>query len=263
MKEIWLPTSQWPRKLADGKETRSSRWRRVGVWRGGQNNKGRSTTPREVIGFREYKDQYCSGNVQGWRENIELLAEIAKNQPHAAYIAFTKGYKLKFAYFMLRIDSWRLCGTSWWSDQRYFRSSSFWSDGTAPWGVARTIHPAASTRGSGYTRHESWSPTAIRCLKVNNSTACSSYMYAEHLHASGEQTVEDLKRQQQSLKTTAATMRREAIDASLSPDLLRATCRPETKVEARSSTPYPLRSRIWHWISNNSGTRYASVTVFL
>ena len=185
MKEIWLPTSQWPRKLADGKETRSSRWDRVGVWRGGQNNKGRSTTPREVIGFQEYKDQYCSGKVQGWRENIELLAEIAKNQPHNAYIAFTKGCKLKFAYFMRRIDSWRLCGTSWWSDQRYFRSSSFWSDGTAPWGVARTIHPTASTRGSGYTRHESWIPTAIRCLKVNNSTACSSYMYEEHLHASG------------------------------------------------------------------------------
>ena len=184
MKEIWLPTSQWPWKLADGKETRSSRWDRV-VWRGGQNYKGRSTTPREVIEFQEYKDQYCSGKVQGWRENIELLAEIAKNQPHNAYIAFTKGCKLKFAYFMRRIDSWRLCGTSWWSDQRYFRSSSFWSDGTAPWGVARTIHPTASTRGSGYTRHESWSPTAIRCLKVNNSTAWSSYMYAEHLHASG------------------------------------------------------------------------------
>ena len=34
-----------------------------------------------------------------------------------------------------------------------------------------------------------------------------------------EQTLEDLKRQQQSLKTTAVNMRREAIDASLSPDL--------------------------------------------
>lgn len=39
----------------------------------------------------------------------------------------------------------------------------------------------------------------------------------------GEQAMEDLKLQQQSLKTTAATMRREVIDASLSPDLLKAT----------------------------------------
>ena len=46
-----------------------------------------------VIGFQEHKDQYCSGKVQGWRENIELPVEIAKSQPHAANIAFTKGYK--------------------------------------------------------------------------------------------------------------------------------------------------------------------------
>ena len=39
----------------------------------------------------------------------------------------------------------------------------------------------------------------------------------------GEQTMEDLKRQQQPLKTTAATLRRKAIDTSLSPDLLKAT----------------------------------------
>ena len=45
----------------------------------------------------------------------------------------------------------------------------------------------------------------------------------------GEQTVEDLKRQQHSLKTTAATMRREAIDASLSPDLLRVTMQARDK----------------------------------
>ena len=39
----------------------------------------------------------------------------------------------------------------------------------------------------------------------------------------GEQSVEDLKRQQQSLKTKAANLRREAIDTSLSPNLLRST----------------------------------------
>ena len=58
-----------------------------------------------VIGSQEYKDRYCSGKVRGWKENIELLAEIAKSQPHAAYIAFTRGYKSKFVYFMRTIDS--------------------------------------------------------------------------------------------------------------------------------------------------------------
>ena len=51
-----------------------------------------------VTGSQEYKDQ-------GWRENIELLAEIVKSQPHAAYVAFTKGYKSRFPYFMRTIDS--------------------------------------------------------------------------------------------------------------------------------------------------------------
>ena len=39
-----------------------------------------------VIGSQEYKDQYCHEKVQGWKREIELLAEIAKSQPHAAYM---------------------------------------------------------------------------------------------------------------------------------------------------------------------------------
>ena len=50
-----------------------------------------------VIGSEEHKDQNSSGNVQGWRDNIELSVEIVKSQPHAANIAFTKGHKSKFA----------------------------------------------------------------------------------------------------------------------------------------------------------------------
>ena len=61
-----------------------------------------------AIGSQEYKDQYCSGKVQGWKENIELPAEIAKSQPHAAYIAFTKGYKSKCACLMRTIDSFEV-----------------------------------------------------------------------------------------------------------------------------------------------------------
>ena len=39
-----------------------------------------------VIGFQEYKDQYCDKKVQRWKREIELLAEIAKSQPHAATV---------------------------------------------------------------------------------------------------------------------------------------------------------------------------------
>ena len=34
-----------------------------------------------------------------------MLAEIVKDSTRAAYVAFTKGYKSKFAYFMRTIDS--------------------------------------------------------------------------------------------------------------------------------------------------------------
>ena len=56
-----------------------------------------------VIASQEYKDQYCEKKVCAWKEEIERLSEIAKSQPHAAYIAFTKGYKSKFTYFMCTI----------------------------------------------------------------------------------------------------------------------------------------------------------------
>ena len=45
----------------------------------------------------------------------------------------------------------------------------------------------------------------------------------------GEQTLKDLKRQQQPLKTTTANMRREAIDAFLSPDVIRSTMQARDK----------------------------------
>ena len=49
-----------------------------------------------VIGSQEYKDMYCKEKVRAWKGELETLSEIAKNQPHAAYIAFTKGFKSKF-----------------------------------------------------------------------------------------------------------------------------------------------------------------------
>ena len=88
-------------------DTRSSRQGQVGVWRGGQNNNGRSTTPGSshwIPGIQRPIMQWKSG---GWRENIELLAEIVKSQPHAAYVAFTKGYKWKNPYFMRTTESFK------------------------------------------------------------------------------------------------------------------------------------------------------------
>ena len=48
---------------------------------------------RAVIASQEYKGQYCEEKIRMWKEEIERRSEIAKSQPHTAYIAFTEGYK--------------------------------------------------------------------------------------------------------------------------------------------------------------------------
>jgi len=59
----------------------------------------------------------------------------------------------------------------------------------------------------------------------------------------GEQSVEDLKRQQQSLKTMAANLRREAIDAPLSPNLLRSTMLARDKGASSWLNAVPLEEQ--------------------
>ena len=58
-----------------------------------------------VIGSKEFKDQYCQEKVDKWLREMESLVEISKSQPHAAYVAFTKGFKSKFTYYLRTIES--------------------------------------------------------------------------------------------------------------------------------------------------------------
>ena len=58
-----------------------------------------------VIGSKEYKDAYCNEKIDDWKHELEILCKIAKTQPQAAYIAYTKEYKSKFAHFFRTIDN--------------------------------------------------------------------------------------------------------------------------------------------------------------
>ena len=58
-----------------------------------------------VIGSNDFKDQYCQEKVDKWCAEIECLTEISKSQPHAAYVAFSKGFKSKFTYCLRTIES--------------------------------------------------------------------------------------------------------------------------------------------------------------
>ena len=58
-----------------------------------------------VIGSKVFKNEYCQDITGKWINEIEKLTKIAETQPHAAYIAFTKGYRSKFTYYMRTIPS--------------------------------------------------------------------------------------------------------------------------------------------------------------
>ena len=60
---------------------------------------------RVMIGSKEYKVEFRGDKVQGWRQDIISLAEIAQSQPHTAYIALTKAYQSRFTYFMRTIEA--------------------------------------------------------------------------------------------------------------------------------------------------------------
>ena len=56
-----------------------------------------------VIGSEEYKKEYVTEKVKQWIESIQILTNIAKTQPQAAYSCFVKGFVHKFTYFMRTI----------------------------------------------------------------------------------------------------------------------------------------------------------------
>ena len=53
---------------------------------------------RTVIGSVEYKKKNLHENVRTWIAEVEVLGEIAKSEPHAAYTAFTHGLRHKYNY---------------------------------------------------------------------------------------------------------------------------------------------------------------------
>ena len=58
-----------------------------------------------VIGSVEYKNKYLHEKVRTWIAEVEVLGEIAKSEPHAAYTAFTHGLRHKYNYVMRTIPN--------------------------------------------------------------------------------------------------------------------------------------------------------------
>ena len=56
-----------------------------------------------ALGSQEFVDQYVTNKVHQWNE--ELLVDMAKTQPHAAYTAFIHGYIHKFSYLCRTVSN--------------------------------------------------------------------------------------------------------------------------------------------------------------
>ena len=166
-----------------------------------------------VIGSQEFKDQYCREKVLGWKGELEALSQITRSQPHAAYIVFTKGYKSKFTYFMRTIESF----------QDYVDPIQEAIDGLLlPTLFAQmepipsdlrqlvTLSPAKGGLGIPDLRFEApqqfAASTSITASHVDSITTQSMFMVA------GENSIEELKRQHQALKTVSVKSRMESID---------------------------------------------------
>ena len=51
-----------------------------------------------VIGSKEHKERFVSEKIMKWIQDLRQLTQIAKDEPHAAYVAFTKGLAPRWCF---------------------------------------------------------------------------------------------------------------------------------------------------------------------
>ena len=57
------------------------------------------------LGCKEYVSEFVSDKVDCWVQELTMLADIAKSQPHAAHAGFTHGYMHKFSFLCRTIPN--------------------------------------------------------------------------------------------------------------------------------------------------------------
>ena len=55
------------------------------------------------LGPQDFKTAYCKDKIEIWAKELNVLSGFAVSQPHAAFSAFSKGFKSKFTYFFRTI----------------------------------------------------------------------------------------------------------------------------------------------------------------
>ena len=179
--------------------------------------------------------------MHGWKGEIETLSEIAKSQPHAAYIAFTKGYKSKFTYSMRTIESFEdYVDPVQEAIDDLLLPSLFGQSEPLPDEVRQLVTLTTAQGGLGMPDLRSDAPqqfaasTSITAAHVGSIIAQSTFM------ATGERSTEELKRHHQSLKAERGKEKMEMIDSTLPPALLRLVSQSRDKGASTWLNAMPL-----------------------
>ncbi|EDO34768.1 predicted protein [Nematostella vectensis] len=153
---------------------------------------------------------------------MESLTEISRSQPHAAFVAFTNGYKSKFTYYLRTIESF---------EDYVDPTGDLINDSFLPTLFGRaeplpeelkelaTLSPAQGGIGIPDLKREApeqfKASSDITAIHVDSIVAQSSSMPAN-------EQLEELKRDINTQRRASAKSRRDRIDELLSPDLLHA-----------------------------------------
>ena len=96
------------------------------------------------------------------------------------------GLQSKFTYFMRTLESfedlWRLRWPNPRGDRRLTSPNTIRSKGAPPYWFAWGRHSGTRSRRARRTWLTVWSPTAVCCFYVNNSTARRFYYHIQHVH---------------------------------------------------------------------------------
>ena len=174
-----------------------------------------------VIGSKDYKDHNCKEKVSVWREEIEMLSEIAKSQPHAAHIALSKGYRSKFTYFMHTIESFEDYVESIHEVLNdVFLSTTFGHDEQFPDELRELFTLSPTQGGLDMPSLKDESPQHFAASVFITTSNVESIRSQSKMMKKSEPSIDDLKKHQKTSKATSLKLKMKRIDTSLPPDLL-------------------------------------------
>ena len=206
-----------------------------------------------MIGFKEYKHQFCKDNVSVWRRELETLSEIA----------FTKGYRSKFTYFMRTIKSFEdYVDPIHEVLNELLLPTIFGQEEQLPDELTELFTLSPAQGGLDMPNLKVESPQQYAASTSITAPRVESIITQSTMMIKNESSFDDLKKHQQSLKAAHLKSKMETIDASLPSDLLPLVNQARDKGASSWLNAIPLEEQ--GLVLNKQefvGTPYESVTI--